>query len=158
MPNGGSLVRPQLYFYVTVLVLVIGSHFFPVELLPRSVHWKNFAQLKHHGYVVKHAVVPMLDSSGWRTRRISKFCLPLNATAVADCNFYCFHFLMTVKSWLWVSGRLWASSFALLFMEVKGMWRKGREKKPLLQWWSSLKVAQWAGLHPCPEHSFCVGK
>ena len=113
---------------MTVLFLVTGSHFFPVGLRPRSVHWRNFAQLKQHGYVVKHAVVPGLDSSGLKTRRISKFCLPLNATATADYDFYCFHFLMTVKSWLWVSGWLWASSFALLFMEVKGVWRKGKKK------------------------------
>lgn len=121
MPNGGLPVQPQLYAYMMVLVLVTGSHFFPVGLLPRSMHWRNFAQLKKHGYIVKHAVVHGLDSSGLKTRRNSKFCLPLNATAIADYSFYYFHFLTTVKSWLWVSGWLWVSSFALLFMEVKGM-------------------------------------
>lgn len=35
---------------------------FPVGFLPRSVHWRNFAQLKQRGYGVKYAVVPGLDS------------------------------------------------------------------------------------------------
>lgn len=111
-----------------VLVLLTGPHFFPVWLMPPSMHWRNFAELKHHDYVVKHAVVHRLDPSGLETKRISKFCLPLKATALADCSFYSFHFLMTVKSWLWVSGWLWASSFVMLFMEVKGMWWRGKKK------------------------------
>lgn len=85
------------------------------------MHWRNFAELKQHGYVVKHAVVHRFDPSGLETKRISKFCLSLKATAVADYSSYSVHFLMTVNSWLCVSGWLWASSFALLFMEVKGV-------------------------------------
>lgn len=156
MPDRESPVQPQLCIYTTGEVLVTGYFFFHVGFLPHSVNWRTFAQLKQHGYIVKHAVCHGLGSSTLKARRISKLYFPLNATALAGYYFYCFQFLVTIKSWLGVSGWLWASSFALLFMEVKGMSWKG--KKNLLQWWNWLKVAQWAGLHPCPEPSFCAGK
>lgn len=154
MPNRGSPVQLQLCVYMMVLVLVTGSHSFPVGLLPRSVHRGNFAQLKQHGYVVKHAVVHGLDSRGLKPR-IFTFCLSLNATAIAGYNFYCFHFLMTVKSWLWVAV---GEQLCLAIYGSERHVAKRKKKKSLLQWWNWLKVAQWAGLHPCPEPSFRVGK
>lgn len=85
-------------------VLVTGSLFFRVGFLPHSVRWKAFAQLKQHGYILKHAVFPGFSSSGLKARRTAKLCFPLNSTAISDYFFYCFYFLMTIKSWLWVGG------------------------------------------------------
>lgn len=128
MPDRGWPAQLQLCIYMMGEVLVTGTLFFCVVFLPCSVYWRIFAQLKQHGYLVKHAVFPGFSSSGRKARRISKLCFPLNTTAIADYYFCCFHFLMTIKSWLWVSGWLWANSFALLFMEVKGMWWKRKKK------------------------------
>lgn len=127
MPDRGSPIKPQLCIYIMGEVLVTGSLFLCVGFLPHSVHWRAFAPLKQHGYIVKHAAFPGFSSSGLKIR-ISKACFPLNATALADYYFNCFHFLVTIKSWLWVSRWLWASSFAQLFMEVKGMWWKWKKE------------------------------
>lgn len=100
MPDRGSPVQPQLCIYMTGEVLGTGYLFFYVGFLPHAVHWRTFAQLKQHGYIVKCAVFHGLGSSSLKARRISKLCLPLNARPLADYCFYCFHFLMTIKSWL----------------------------------------------------------